>query len=474
MCGIIGLLDAEGKDVAYRVYGGLVSLQHRGQDAAGISCFDGSRINLKKGLGLVSQVFTEDNLELLKGNAGIGHVRYPTAGGSLKQDAHPFIMSVPVTLSTCFNGNVVNYDELKGKYEAKIETTCDVEVIMQVFSEEYAKSKDGTAQGVFKAVEKVLSKVNGAYSVVNLVEEGLLAYRDPRGIRPLVMGKSKDGKVIAFASETVALDALGLEFVKDVAGGEAIFVDFKGKVHEKTIEVSSPRHCMFEYVYFSRPDSQINGKSVYETRIALGKVLGERLKGQGTVIVPVPDTSRPAAEAMGEAAGIPTQEGLIKNRYIGRTFIMPSQQQRDKAIQVKLNVNKIAVEGKKVILVDDSIVRGSTARKIVKMVKQHAKSVHLVSTCPPIINPCYYGVDFPDEQELIAHNKTMDEIRKEVSADELTYATIDDLKKAIGLPLCTACLTGDYPTKITEEYKKQLREARREHRETVEKSEERK
>ncbi|MEM4255236.1 MAG: amidophosphoribosyltransferase [Candidatus Norongarragalinales archaeon] len=467
MCGIIGILNSEGNDVAGKVYTGLLALQHRGQDSAGIASFDGSRINLKKGLGLVSQVFTEDNLEVLKGSAAIGHVRYSTSGSTTKENAHPFILSVPITLATAFNGNVVNYEELRKDYDGKVETNCDIEVLMKVFVQEYEKTNDGNVESVFNAVEKVFKEVNGAYSVVNVLEGGLLAFRDTRAIRPLVMGKSKDGKTVAFASETTAFDALGMEFVKNVGPGEAVFVDLKGKIHEKKINAKQPAHCMFEYVYFSRPDSELDGKSVYETRISLGKILGERLKGKGDVVVPVPDTSRPAAGALGEVAGIPTQEGLIKNRYVWRTFIMPTQKQRDKAMQVKLNVNKPVVEGKNVILVDDSIVRGTTSRKIVKLVKEKAKTVHLVSTCPPIKNPCYYGVDFPDEAELIANSKDIPEIRKEVGADELTYATVEDLKKATGLPLCTACITGEYPTHVTEKYKQQLREARRQERENA-------
>jgi len=394
-------------------------------------------------------------------------VRYSTAGGSLKQDAQPFTLSVPLTLAMAHNGNVVNYEELKNHFGEKIESGCDVEVIMQVLAGEYAKTKNGNAEGIFKAVEKVFERVNGAYSVVAVVEKGLLAFRDPKAIRPLVMGKSKDGKTIAFASEPVAFDALGIEFEKNVRGGEAVFVDLTGSVFEKTIETKTPAHCMFEFVYFSRPDSELDGKSVYEVRSELGRILGEKLKGKGDVVVPVPDTARPASETLGEAAEIPTKEGLIKNRYAWRTFIMPTQKQRDKTMNIKLNVNKPVVEGKGIILVDDSIVRGTTSRKIVRIVKAKAKKVHLVSTCPPIKNPCYYGVDFPDEQELIAHAKTIEEIRREIGADELTYSTVEDLKEAIGIPLCTACLTGEYPTKVTEEYKQQLRDARRKDRERV-------
>ncbi len=467
MCGIIGVLNANGEDASGKAYMGLMALQHRGQDSAGIVSFDGSRLNLKKGVGLVSQVFSDENLELLKGSAAIGHVRYSTAGGSLKQDAQPFTLSIPLTLAMAHNGNVVNYDELKKYFGGKIESGCDVEVIMHVFAEEYAKTKNGNAEGIFKAVEKVFERVNGAYSVVAVVEKGLLAFRDPRAIRPLEMGKSKDGKVIAFASETAAFDAMEIDFVKDVKGGEAVFVDLNGKITEKTIESKTPAHCMFEFVYFSRPDSFLDGKSVYEARISLGKILGSKLKGKGEVVVAVPDTARPSSEALGEEAGIPAKEGLIKNRYAWRTFIMPTQKQRDRALKIKLNVNRPVVDGKKIILVDDSIVRGTTARKIVKIMKEHAKSVHLVSTCPPIVNPCYYGVDFPDEDELIAHAKSIEEIRREVGADELTYASVEDLKKAIGIPLCTACLTGEYPTKVTEDYKRKLRDARRADREKV-------
>lgn len=467
MCGIIGILNSEGKDVSIQAYGGLLALQHRGQDSAGIACFDGSRINLKKGVGLVSRIFSEENLEVLNGFAAIGHVRYSTAGGSLKQDAQPFTLSVPFTLAMTHNGNVVNYDDLKKHFGMKIESGCDVEVIMHVFAEEYTKEGDFSVEGAFKAVKRVFERVNGSFSVVALTEKGMLAFRDPKAIRPMVMGKSKDGKTIAFASETNAFDAIGIDFLKDVSGGEAIFVETNGKIHEKKIESLAPAHCMFEYVYFARPDSELDGKSVYEARIALGKILGERLKGRGDVVVPVPDTARPAASALAKASGIPNEEGLIKNRYIGRTFIMPTQAQRDKAVHIKLNVNKPVLRGKKVILVDDSIVRGTTSRKIVKLVKTQAKSVNFVSTCPPLKHPCYYGVDFPDEEELIATSKSVDEIARAIGTDELTYATVEELKKAIDLPLCTACLTGEYPTKVTEEYKRQLRDARRKDRENV-------
>ncbi|MEM0475820.1 MAG: amidophosphoribosyltransferase [Candidatus Norongarragalinales archaeon] len=471
MCGIIGVIRFDGGRAAFDAYTGLLSLQHRGQDSAGIASFDGVRIHLKKGVGLVQNVFTPQNLVPLKGSVAIGQVRYATIGSNPKLDAQPFTVGVPNALAMAHNGNVVNYGELYKKYKERIEGHCDVEVILQVFADALAKNEclygnPLSHDRVFDAVAEVMRRVNGSYVVVTILEgEGLLAFRDPLAIKPMVMGFKKNaaGEVVAraFASESVAFDALDFELERDVRPGEAVIVTPKGRVVTKTIKAApKPAHCMFEYVYFARPDSVLDGKSVYEARLALGRELGAACKRQGNasaesgccavdVVLPVPDTSRAAAQTLAEEIGVKSREGLIKNRYVARTFIMPSQEKRESAVRVNLNVIDSVVAGKRVALVDDSIVRGTTSRKIIELVKKKAKTVHFFVTCPPIVSPCFYGIDFPTKSELIAAGKTVEEIRRELGCDALTYQTLEGLQRAVGVPgLCVACLTGEYPTKI--------------------------
>ncbi len=477
MCGIIGIMGKT--DVAFDVYRGLLALQHRGQDSAGIACFDKVRINLKKGVGLVTEVFTDANLSLLKGKAAIGHVRYGTAGSTPLLDMSPFVVDIPHAIAFAHNGNTVNLPDLEKPFKDRAQSCCDSEVLLHLFSE---KLNGGslTIPGVFDAVRAFMKEVNGSYSIVCLVENiGLLAFRDPRANRPLVLGKR--GGDIAFASESVAFDAMGFELIRDLKPGEAVFVQSDGTIHERTLMAEKPRHCMFEWVYFARPDSVLEGKSVYEVRIALGKELGkavmknlkENVAGQpqADVVIPVPDTSRPAALGLAEQIKVPMQEGLIKNRYIGRTFIMPTQESRERAMNVKLNTVSVVVKDRDVLLVDDSVVRGTTAKRIVGVVKKEAKTVHLASTCPPIQYPCFYGIDFPIQNELVAHQeKDVDGIRKKLGADGLTYQGIEGLRKAIGVPgLCTACLDGDYPTEIPEVIRKKLEAFRSDERRKVEK-----
>lgn len=472
MCGIIGITGQS--NVAFDVYRGLLALQHRGQDSAGIACFDKVRINLKKGVGLVSEVFTDSNLALLKGHAAIGHVRYATAGSTPKLDSQPFVVDIPHAIAFAHNGNAINYLDWQNAFSDRTESCCDTEVLLHLFSEKLNGEKHLTVEKVFQAVEGFMAQVNGSYAIVCLVENlGLLAFRDPHAIRPLVMGKR--GQDVAFASESVAFDAMGFNFLRDLKAGEAVFVTSDGQIHQEVLLERGPRHCMFEWVYFARPDSQLEGKSVYDVRIALGKELGKAVQKQNAavdVVVPVPDTSRPAALGLSEQSKLPMQEGLIKNRYIGRTFIMPTQESREKAMNVKLNTVSSVVKDKNVLLVDDSIVRGTTARKIVSVVKKEAKSVHLASTCPPIKYPCFYGIDFPIQSELVAfQEKNVEGIKTALSADALTYQTLDGLKKAIDLPgLCTACLNGDYPTPIPLELRQKLEECRLIERKKVEKN----
>ncbi len=460
-------------NVSFDVYRGLLALQHRGQDSAGIACFDKVRINLKKGVGHVSEVFSDANLALLKGKAAIAHVRYATAGSTPKLDSQPFVVDIPHAIAIAHNGNAINYLDWQHAFSDRTESCCDTEVLLHLFSEKLNGEKNLTVEKIFEAVQAFMKEVNGSYAIVALVENlGILAFRDPHANRPLVLGRR--GSDVAFASESVAFDAMGFELVRDLKGGEAIFVEPDGTLHEKLLLPKAPRHCMFEWVYFARPDSQLEGKSVYEVRIALGKELGKAMQAAhatADVVVPVPDTSRPAALGLAEQTNIKMQEGLIKNRYIGRTFIMPTQESREKAMNVKLNTVTPVVKDKDVLLVDDSIVRGTTARRIVGVVKKEAKSVHLASTCPPIKYPCFYGIDFPIQSELVAfQEKTPEGIRKKLAVDGLTYQSLEGLKKAIGVPgLCTACLDGDYPTEIPDALRAKLETARSTERKKVEK-----
>ncbi|MBI4361139.1 amidophosphoribosyltransferase [Candidatus Micrarchaeota archaeon] len=467
MCGIVGVIGQD--NVALDIYQGLLAVQHRGQDSAGIACFDKVRINLKKGLGLVSEVFTEDNLSRLSGKAGIGHVRYATAGSTPLLDMSPFVVDIPHAIAFAHNGNTVNYLDWEQVFRERIQSCCDSEILLHLFSDKLSQDKHLDVASVFDAVLSFMKDVNGSYSIVAVVERlGLLAFRDPHANRPLVMGKR--GNDVAFASESAALDAMGFELVRDLLPGEAVFVEPGGIIHEKVLLPKAPRHCMFEWVYFSRPDSVLEGKSVYETRIALGKQLAKAIeRSDADLVMAVPDTSRPAAAGLAEELGKPLAEGMIKNRYIGRTFIMPTQEGRERAMRVKLNTVKSVVKGKHVLMVDDSIVRGTTARRIVKLVKKDAKTLHLASTCPPIKYPCFYGIDFPIPSELVAATeKDEDGVRKKLGADALTYQSLDGLKKALGVKgLCTACLDGDYPTEIPVDVRKKLEAVRANERKKV-------
>lgn len=471
MCGVIGIISPSGRGVADDVYKGLLSLQHRGQDSAGIISFDRVRINTKKGVGLVSQIFTPQNLELLKGSMALGQVRYATVGAAVssKADAQPFAVSIPYSLALAHNGNLVNYSDLRTRFSDYVESECDAEVILHLLGEELRKA-DGakpTPETIFKAVEQTMDGLHGSYSVIALISGvGLLAFRDPHGIRPLVMGK-KDGDY-AFSSESVALDTLGFELERDVLPGEAILVELNGKVHSKIIDAQAPAHCFFEWIYFARPDSVIEGKSVYDVRLELGRRLAKYCKTNGDeIVVPVPDTSRSAAQGLAEATGLNSREGLIKNRYVPRTFILPTLE-REIATRINLNPIKSVLNGKTVLLVDDSIVRGTTSGRIIRLVKQSAGKVHFLVACPPHKFPCLYGIDFPVKDELIASRKSVEEIRDFIGADELTYSSIDDVECAVGLKgkLCLACLNGCYPTNVTEKELAKMGEERRKQRGT--------
>jgi amidophosphoribosyltransferase len=455
MCGILG---TSSNNSAYECYRGLLAIQHRGQDSAGILSFDGV-VHQKKEKGLVLNVFNKEELSKLEGSKAIGHVRYPTAGTNTICEAQPFFLSYPYGIGLAHNGNITNYQELKRELEDKnrcIHSKSDTEVMINVLSEELIKND------TFEAIQGTMERIDGSYATVMLLPKKLIAFRDPYGNRPLVFGEKTNlnETAFSFASESVGLDVNDYSLVRDLLPGEAIVVE-DSKVEKRVLCSKGRAHCMFEWVYFSRPDSVIEGKSVYEARIELGRNI--EFEGEGDVVIPVPDTARTAALGFSEKYGIKQREGLIKNRYIGRTFIMPTQVSRDIAVRDKLNVIKGEIRGKKVILVDDSIVRGTTSRRIVTMLRNNgAKEVHMISTCPPIKHPCYYGIDMPTENELIAARNT-DEVAERIGADSVTYQTIKGLVRAIGLKkedLCLACLNGNYPTHIPEETMKCLTKTR--------------
>jgi len=452
-CGVFGTVCQDENLTSDIIYNGLVSLQHRGQESGGISVLSDSNIKLKKFMGLIVDNMPKSVLAKMKGNVGIGHVRYTTVGHSTLKDAQPFKLSYPKHgLVLSHNGNIVNYMDLKKELSQNgrlLTSGCDAEILVNVLAEELIKSKDFE-----DSVLGLMERVEGSYCTTFFTGEGdLIAFRDPIGFRPFCYGKT-DG-IRAFASESVALETNKIELTSDVKPGQMIIANPDGILKKKQIfSCKNVSHCMFEYVYFSRPDSVLDGKSVYDVRVRLGKNLAKTYAADADVIVPVPDTSRPAAEGISRETGIPVAEGLIKNRYIGRTFIMPTQTMRDNAINVKLNPIKSVLKDKKIILVDDSIVRGTTSKKIVKLVKSAGpKKIDVWITCPPIISPCFYGIDIATHGELIAANNKVPEIEKIISADNLCYQTIDGLVDSIGFDrckLCMACLTGQYPTTMAQ------------------------
>lgn len=475
MCGIIGVVATS--PVNQLLYDGLQVLQHRGQDAAGIATSDHGRFFLHKGPGLVRDVFRTRNMRNLVGNMGIGHVRYPTAGSACNPaEAQPFYVNSPFGLLLAHNGNLTNADELKREIFLSdlrhINTNSDSEVLLNVFAHELQAAAKGLkldAEAVFRAVSNVHRRCRGAYAAVVMIAGfGLLAFRDPHGIRPLVIGRAEtaQGQEWLIASESVALDVLGYKMLRDVAPGEAILIETAGHFHSRQCaEHTVQAPCMFEYVYLARPDSIIDGISVYESRVKMGEYLAEKLKRTRPhididVVIPIPDSSRPSAMEMAHKLGLPYREGFVKNRYIGRTFIMPGQAVRRKSVRQKLNTIPQEFRGKKVLLVDDSIVRGTTSREIVMMAREAgAEKVYLASAAPPVRHANVYGIDMPTRGELIAAGRNEDEICKEIGADGLIYQDIEDLKSAVRAlnPVIrffeTSCFDGSYVTgDITPEY----------------------
>ncbi len=445
-CGIIAIFSKKDNDVSQAVYRSLIALQHRGQDAAGMVTFDGKQLKTQKGLGLVGEIY-KDGLTV-NGHIGIGHTRYPTTGACNIEDVQP---SNYKNISVTHNGHLANYDLVKKDLEKrgfKFTATVDSEMIAFLLSEKISLGSEAAAKHVMETLD-------GAYSDAVIMNGELYIFRDPFAIRPLCWGENEN--YIAFASESVALDVNGIPYKGEIEPGELVKVTKNG-LERKSILKKGTRHCMFEYVYFSRPDSIVNGKYVYEVRKNLGRMLAKEHPANADIVVAVPDTSRTAAEEYSRALNIPLEEALIKNRYVARTFIMPTQEKRVQAVRMKLNPVRGIVEGKRVVIVDDSIVRGTTLREIVALVKNAgAKEVHVRITSPPIIAPCFYGVDMPTYKELIASNKSVDEVRKFIGAESLGYLSIDGLKKAIGLPICSGCIEEGYPT----EYAKKLAETKK-------------
>jgi amidophosphoribosyltransferase len=460
MCGIIGYI---GKEQAIdKIYPALMTLQHRGQDAAGAATYENG-FHLKKGNGLVGNVFNSKNIERLQGNIGIGHVRYPTIGMGHEEDAQPFIITTPYGIALAHNGNLVNYFDLKKQLATEdlryFNSNCDAEVILNFLSVELMKIHMRRVKPdlLFKALARVYRHLVGSFAVVAIIaDRGLLAFRDPLGIKPLVIGKNTSGYCLA--SESVALDLLGYNDMSDVAPGQAIFIDNQQQYHSKQL-VRIPRKkraaCIFEYIYFARPDSIIDEIGVYEARLRLGYELGVQIAATGLkphVVIPVPDTARASAQMVAEVLDVKYREGLIKNRYIHRTFIMPTQTERIEAVRLKLNTIRSEIVNKDVLLVDDSIVRGNTSREIIALLRASgAHKIFFASYSPPLKFPCVYGIDMQVRGEFIARERSVDQIRQDISADALVYQTIEGLKKAVGKGtnnFCTACFSGSYPTEI--------------------------
>lgn len=448
-CGVFGIYDFDGNDVASTIYYGLFALQHRGQESCGIAVSDTNGpkgiVNTHKGMGLCNEVFTPEILDGLQGNIGVGHVRYSTAGSSTRENAQPLVLNyVKGTLALAHNGNLVNAPELKRElaYDGAIfQTTIDSEVIAYHVARERVKSKS-----VEEAVSRAMKKIRGAYSLVIMSPRKLIGARDPQGFKPLCIGKRDNAYILA--SETCALDTIGAEFVRDVLPGEIVTITDNGINSDRTFcRDEQAARCVFEYIYFARPDSVFDGVGVYHSRIYAGKCLAKDSPVDADIVIGVPESGNAAALGYSMESGIPYSMAFVKNSYVGRTFIKPKQSSRESSVRVKLNVLREAVEGKRVIMIDDSIVRGTTSSLIVGMLREAgAREVHMKVSAPPFLHPCYFGTDIPSDDQLIAHNRTEEEICRLIGADSLSYLKAERLKEmAGGLPICTACFTGDYP-----------------------------
>ncbi|MDR1801273.1 MAG: amidophosphoribosyltransferase [Lachnospiraceae bacterium] len=454
-CGIIGAYDMDGGDVAPSLYYGLFALQHRGQESCGIAVSDtyGSRkVHFKKGLGLVNDVFDEETLSLLKGNLGVGHVRYSTTGGSRAENAMPLVINyVKGTLAIAHNGNLINAAELRHLLEytgAIFQTTIDSEVIAYHIARERLNVE--TAE---EAIKNALQKINGAYALVVNSPRKMIGVRDPFGLKPLCIGRK--GNTWYLASESCAIAAIGADFVRDVEPGEIVSFTKNGEFSDKSMQIPSEKQarCIFEYIYFARTDSYLDGVSVYDSRIIAGKALAKSYPVEADLVVGVPDSGIVAAKGYAEESGIPFGMAFHKNSYVGRTFIKPQQSQRESSVKIKLNVLAQVVKGKRIIMVDDSIVRGTTCANIIRMLKKAgALEVHVRISSPPFLHPCYFGTDVPSDSQLIAHSHTPDQICRMIGADSLGYMEVEKLKDMVGdLGYCNACFTGKYPMEVPDE-----------------------
>lgn len=445
MCGIVGIVSQE--PVNQSLYDALIVLQHRGQDAAGIMTIEDNMFNLRKANGLVRDVFHTRHMKRLTGNIGIGHCRYPTAGSSSSAEAQPFYVNSPYGIAFAHNGNLTNSNELQEDVfriaRRHINTTSDSEILLNIFAHELQNNAALKIQPdeIFKAVSKLHEKVNGAYAVVAaIIGHGLVAFRDPNGIRPLVLGKrqTENGDDYMVASESVALDTVGFKFVRDIAPGEAVYITENGELFTQQCAQSPQCHpCIFEFVYFARPDSSIDGISVYASRVNMGRKLGEKIKREWEdkdidVVIPIPETSMDVALQIATTLALPYRQGFVKNRYIGRTFIMPGQKMRRKSVRRKLNAIASEFKGKNVLLVDDSIVRGTTCEQIIEMARESgAKKVYFASAAPEIRFPNVYGIDMPSAVELIAYGREIEQIKDCIKADGLIYQDLEDLVSAV-------------------------------------------
>ncbi len=450
-CGVFGMYDMDSSDVASTIYYGLFSLQHRGQESCGIavSQTDGPKRNSStcKGMGLVNEVFNADNLEKMKGDIGVGHVRYSTAGASTAENIQPLVLNyVKGTLMVAHNGNLVNAVDLRNDLElngAIFQTTIDSEVIAYLIARE--RLNVGTVE---EAVKNAMEKIQGAYSLVVASPRKLIGARDPHGFRPLCIGKRDNAYILS--SETCALDTVGAEFVRDVEPGEIVTITPDGIHSDKRMAIVEKKSCIFEYIYFARPDSYIDGVCVHSSRIAAGRILAQTHPVAADIVVGVPESGNAAAMGFALESGIPYGTAFVKNSYVGRTFIKPKQSARESSVMVKLNVLREVVAGKRVVMVDDSIVRGTTSGRIVKMLKDAgAVEVHVRISSPPFKYPCYFGTDVPDSDQLIAYSYTVEEIAQKIGADSLGYLDISRLGELMDgdMGYCDACFSGNYPVK---------------------------
>jgi amidophosphoribosyltransferase len=456
VCGVFGIYDPVGapdRDVARLTFFGLYALQHRGQESAGIAVSDGHRVTAMKDMGLVSQVFDEPKLSGLPGRMAIGHARYSTTGSTVWQNAQPVVRHANGrTVALGHNGNLTNTSELREQLRAdhvKLRSSSDTEAIAALIAQHPSADLE-------ESIADTMARIQGAFAAVVLTETAVAGFRDPDGIRPLVVGRLDDAWLLA--SETCAFDLVGARVERELEPGELVVIDDSGLRYRQAVRRNTGSLCIFEFIYFARPDSTMQGEMLHEVRRHMGERLAHEAPVEADVVIPVPDSGTPAAVGYAQASGIPFGEGLVKNRYVGRTFIQPDQTLRDRGVKLKFNTLRSMLEGRRVVVVDDSIVRGSTTRKLVAMLfEAGALEVHLRISSPPIVSPCFYGIDMADQDELIAAGRSVEEVRSRLGATSLAYLTLEGLQKATGQPadhFCRACLTGDYPTPIPDEMRK--------------------